>query len=183
MEKEREIVKSAMAGDKAAFTELYARYYVDIYKFACFMLGRAQEAEDVVADAVLDIWLGLKKLKEPEKFKSWAFAIVANKCRRKMRTRKEVPLVLEEELEGVLDNKRVYDETLENFVGIMDARNAYAALNTEEKTIVSNAVFGGYDSGEISEIMKLNRNTVRSKLSRALEKMRRQCNIRMEGRL
>ncbi len=180
---EQKIVEFAMSGDKEAFTALYSKYYKDIYKFACFMLGRAQEAEDVVADAVLDIWLGLKKLKQPEKFKSWAFAIVANKCKKRMRSRKEVPMVLEEELEGVFDNKSIYDETMENFVGVMDARKAYAMLNAEEKSIVAYAVFAGYDSGEISEIMKVNRNTVRSKLSRALNKMREQCSVQMEGKI
>ena len=38
--------------------------------------------------------------------------------------------------------------------------------------IVSLTVFGGYDSAEIGKMLNLNRNTVRSKHSRALAKMR-----------
>ena len=47
-----------------------------------------------------------------------------------------------------------------------------ALLSEEERLIVSLTVFGGYDSGEIAEILHLNRNTVRSKHSRALAKLR-----------
>ena len=49
---------------------------------------------------------------------------------------------------------------------------AFAVLSDEEKEIVTMTVFGEYDSGEIAQFMKLNRNTVRSKYSRALAKMR-----------
>ena len=47
-----------------------------------------------------------------------------------------------------------------------------AQLSEEERLIVSLTVFGGYDSGEIAKMLNLNRNTVRSKHSRALAKLR-----------
>ena len=54
----------------------------------------------------------------------------------------------------------------------LELRRAMALLSEEERLIVSLTVFGGYDSGEIAEILHLNRNTVRSKHSRALAKLR-----------
>lgn len=44
-------------------------------------------------------------------------------------------------------------------------------LSEEERLVVSLSVFGGYNSKEIGAILDLNANTVRSKRSRALEKM------------
>lgn len=172
MEIDTNIVRQAMSGDKAAFTGLYTIIYKDIYKFACFMMGNSHEAEDVTAESVFDIWRQLPKLREPEKFKSWAFTITANKCKKCMSRRKEKPLSLEEELEGIFYGKALHEDTMAFQVEKMDAMAAYRTLNKEERMIVSWAVFGGYDSAEIAENMKMNRNTVRSKLKRALEKMR-----------
>ena len=53
-----------------------------------------------------------------------------------------------------------------------DIRIAFEVLNNEEKEIVSMAVFAGYKSREIAEYLGLKATTVRSKLSRALAKMK-----------
>ena len=44
-------------------------------------------------------------------------------------------------------------------------------MEEEEQTIVGLSVFGGYNSKEIGDALKMNPNTVRSKRSRALQKM------------
>ena len=53
----------------------------------------------------------------------------------------------------------------------MDVQKAFFVLSEEEQMIVALSVFGGYKSEEIAETMKLKSGTVRSKLSRALDKM------------
>lgn len=53
----------------------------------------------------------------------------------------------------------------------VDVRKAFFLLEEEEQMIVGLSVFGGYNSREIGEALKLNPNTVRSKRSRALQKM------------
>ena len=53
----------------------------------------------------------------------------------------------------------------------VDIRKAFFLLEEEEQTIVGLSVFGGYNSQEIGEALHLNPNTVRSKRSRALQKM------------
>ena len=52
-----------------------------------------------------------------------------------------------------------------------NVRNAFFILSEEEQMIVALSVFGGYKSPEIAKILKLKSGTVRSKLSRALDKM------------
>ena len=53
----------------------------------------------------------------------------------------------------------------------VDVQRAFLHLSEEEQTIIALSVFGGYNSKEIGEMLKLNANTVRSKRSRGLEKM------------
>lgn len=53
-----------------------------------------------------------------------------------------------------------------------DVRRAFDELDEEERMIVAFSVFGGYRSEEIAQMLDRNAATVRSRKSRALEKMR-----------
>ena len=53
----------ARNGDTAAFCKLYEQYYKDMYRFAYYMLGNAEDAEDVISDTVLDAFTGIRGLK------------------------------------------------------------------------------------------------------------------------
>ena len=166
-----ELVKKAKTGDKEAFTEVYSLIYKDLYKFACFMIGSAEDAEDAVADAVVDMYTGISKLKDENKFKSWAFAIVANKCRRKIRKMKNKTLSYDECLLEVFEGK-------EPDIGAnVDVKTAFMELSGEEKLIISYYVFGGYTSEEIGRELHMNSNTVRTKISRAFAKMRNKVEV------
>ena len=48
MKVNNELVIKASRGDKAAFSELYYSCYNDLYKFALYTLGDAEDAADVV---------------------------------------------------------------------------------------------------------------------------------------
>lgn len=164
-EKER-LVKNAINGDKEAFTELYAQIYVEMFKFACFMIGNSHEAEDAVSDTVMDMYLGIHKLRKPDKFKSWSFAILANKCRRKIRMMKNKAVSYDDGLLEVFEGEKTdRDESV-------DVRTAFMELSGEERLIISYYVFAGYNSEEIGKKLHMNRNTVRTKISRAMAKMR-----------
>lgn len=160
----RDLVAAARAGDKEAFGALYAAIYTDLYKFAYYLLKNEEDAKDAVSDAVMDAYAGISKLRSEEAFKSWMFQILSAKCKRKLKEYAthghNSPLEDAEDL--TVSGK---EESLE-------IKSAFESLSDEERTIISMNVFGGYDSGEISKILKMNRNTVRSKQSRALSKLK-----------
>lgn len=168
MEKEEkaDLAAKAIKGDREAFTRLYSQIYVEMFKFACFMTGNSEEAEDAVSDAVVDMYLGVHRLREPDKFKSWSFAILANKCRKKIRTMKNKEVSYDDGLLEVFEGEQVdRDEG-------MDVKTAFLELSDEERLIISYYVFAGYNSDEIGKKLHMNRNTVRTKIRRAMAKMR-----------
>jgi len=160
-----QLVKLAKKGDQAAFAELYGQIYQDLYRFAYYVLKHPEDAEDAVADTVADAYQGISSLKKPEAFRGWMFKILSAKCKRKMKSYVDI-----RETEQVLiDNSTGADDGL---IQSAELKQAFQSLSDEERMIVSLNVFGGYDSKEIADIMGLNRNTVRSKQSRALLKMK-----------
>lgn len=74
----------AKNGDTSSFCKLYELYYKDMYRFAYYMLGNAQDAEDAISETVLDAFTGIRNLKHPSRFKAWIFQILTTKCKRQM---------------------------------------------------------------------------------------------------
>lgn len=164
------LVKKAKLGDDEAFSKLYESIYVDMYKYAYYMLGNVHDAEDIVSDVVIEIYKGIGKLRDNSLFRQWSFKILSNKCkrRRKQYLNKNV----------VLDNEVMQYRTEEQDIELKyDLEQAFGTLSEEEKTVVFLAVFGGYRSKEIGDILDIKATTARSKLSRALDKMQRKLEL------
>lgn len=158
---EAALIRKACRGDTKAFSELYARIYRELYRFALFMMKHPQDAEDAVSETVMAAWENIRKVRKEESFRSWIFTILANKCRRKLMT----ATYTEELPEGTAAFAADHEEA-------QDVKDALLALGDEDRYIVSCSVLGGYSSEEIGQMTGLNPATVRSRKARALEKMR-----------
>ena len=156
----------AKNGDSNSFCKLYELYYKDMYRFAYYMLGNSQDAEDVISETVLDAFTGIRDLKNPLKFKSWIFQILSTKCKRQMAVyvSNREHIKPEPEEDKLISEDHPYAEHL-------DVRSAFSALSETEKTIISLMVFAGYNSRETAKILKSKEGTIRSLKSRALAKM------------
>ena len=67
---EQELVQAALRGDPAAFAALVAPARGRAMAIVARLVG-ADEAEDVVQEALLRAFLGLSRLREPARFESW----------------------------------------------------------------------------------------------------------------
>ena len=168
-----ELVRLSKLGNAHAFAELYEMIYQDLYRTALYNLGNVQDTENAVSDTVLDAYAGIGKLRDEKAFRGWIFRILSNKVNRILREyvakrQNQMTSSIEEMSEAVAspDNamQSAEDKTL--------IQSAFSVLTEEEKQIVTMTVYGECDSGEIALNLNLNRNTVRSKYSRALTKMR-----------
>lgn len=150
----------------AEFAGMYEKIYQDLYRFALCMMKNTHDAEDAVSDAVIRGYEHISSLREADAFKSWMFTILANTCKKKLKTAALAATVESDEQVGEHIESRREDLELR-----IDLRRAFAMLSEEEQMIVGLSVFGGYQSKEIGEVLKMKDGTVRSKRSRALEKM------------
>lgn len=156
------LIKRARKGDIKAFSELYARIHVELYKFALYVLKHHQDAEDAVSEAVIAAYENIAGLQKDGSFRSWIFKILSNQCKKRFRDSKQTE-ILEADLPAV---ERDYAKE-------HDVRQAFGLLSDEERMIIALSVFGGYQSNEIGDMLEQKAVTVRSKKNRALEKMRK----------
>lgn len=77
---EKSLIKQAIRGDKNAFASLYALYKDDLYRYAYFRLGNADDANDAVSSCVTAAYEGIYKLRAAGAFKGWIFKILYYSC-------------------------------------------------------------------------------------------------------
>lgn len=155
------------------FMRYYEKIYPQMYRTAWFYLQNRQEAEDAVQDAVLTAYEKFCQLKDREKFGAWIMQILANQCRKRMKTwfRRE------EDIEDIspTQEKALAKET--DFATASAVKQVFGELEEEERFIVALSVLGGYTSEEIAGILDKNHSTIRSRYRRALQKMRRKLEV------
>lgn len=159
-----EVVSRARAGDKQAFAQLYEQHKDKLYRYAYFQLGNAQDAQDAVSDCMVEAYSGIAQLKSEKAFGSWIFQILYRVCCKALNKK-----INRREMENIDERPAL---TLEEPHLAPELEEALAILKPEDKKIVLLSVVAGYKTREIAEMMHLNHATVRSRLSRALAKMK-----------
>ena len=160
------LVSSAKNGSAEAFGELYEIYSKDMFRFAYYYLGSYAMAEDCVSECVCLAFQKIGSLRKSSSFKSWLFKILHNCCNSAMREK-----ILST---GNVEYTSLTDLASEEDMGEkLSLKEALAALSGEEREIVILHYCHGYTSKEIGEILEMNDATVRSKIMRSGEKMRK----------
>lgn len=142
--------------------------YERFYRFAYSYVSNEQDAMDVVQEAAYKAVRSCETLKNEKYTMSWLFTIVRNLALDLREKRKrEQPGLLEEYLEG---REEFIVQTQEDCTA--DIREALAVLEEKERTIIVLRFFEDKKLSEIAEIMGENVNTIKSRLYRALQKLK-----------
>ena len=72
------LVETAREGSRSAFDELVRRTYVDTYTLALRLTGHEEDARDVVQEAYLRAWKGIRRFRGDAQFSTWMYRITAN---------------------------------------------------------------------------------------------------------
>jgi RNA polymerase sigma factor (sigma-70 family) len=89
------LVGRARRGDLDAFAEVTRRFQQMAFGYALALLRDLQQAEDVVQEAFVAAWFGLRTLADPAAFPGWFRSIVRHQAHRLLRQRHWDPLPLD----------------------------------------------------------------------------------------
>ena len=161
------LVSSAKKGSAEAFGELYEIYSKDMFRFAYYYLGSYSLAEDCVSECVCIAFEKINSLRKASAFKSWLFKILHNCCNNALKQKIRD--------EGNVEYSSLVDLSAqeENISEKLSLKQALELLSPEDREIVILHFCQGYTSKEIGEILDMKDATVRSKIMRSGEKMRK----------
>lgn len=171
MRTDAELVAATLNGDRAAFGLLVDRHRGRAVAVARGMLGAREDADDVVQEAVLQAFLGLKRLRGPDVFAPWLFGITANLARMRLRARRDVPQSLEPG--GRVVPTSFEPELVEELDALRKLRAALEPLPPPERDAVLMHYVDGLTAQEIAALLGERPGTVRVRLHRARERLRR----------
>ncbi len=152
------------AADKEALIhEQLIKNYEKYYRIAYSYTFQEQDAMDIVQESAYRAILKSDTLKQPVYADTWICRIVMNEAIRFLEKYRGRTIAMDElPEEGV--NDQIED---------LDLRQALGKLDSEERAIVVLKYFEEEKLKTIAQIMDLNLNTVKSKLYRAVDKLKR----------
>lgn len=153
------LVAKAKKRDKQAFTDLMQSCMQEMYKVGISILMNDEDVADAIQDTILTCWEKLDTLKKNKYFKTWMIRILMNNCYAILNKNKRV-VTLEEWEEPA------YEDTYN-----VELKEALDLLDEKYRVIVMLFYGNGLSINEISELLNLNKSTIRTRLQRGREKL------------
>jgi RNA polymerase sigma-70 factor (ECF subfamily) len=163
------VVRLCQKGDREAFAVLVERHRTMLFGTAYLMTRDRQLAEDAVQEALIATWTSIGSLRNPSGLKAWLARIVVNEVRQQARKRR-IPLVTLEELPDPPEA----DGAIAGIAGNemrQDLARALETLPTDQREAVVLRFFSDLTVPEIAAATGSREGTVKSRLSRAMDKL------------
>ncbi len=177
---EKEAVKKAKRGDSAAFEQLVQMYEKKVYATAYRFAGNEHDALDISQEVFIRVYRFIGKFNEESSFSTWLYRITVNACKdlvKKRGGRMEVPLEAPDEESGgyfstIADERYDPVSAYEKNELAESIQSCIEALPDNYRQIITMRDVYGLTYEEISDALSLEIGTVKSRISRARERVR-----------
>jgi RNA polymerase sigma-70 factor (ECF subfamily) len=163
---EDDLIAQARRGDAAAFATLVRAHQDVAFRTAMLITGHPQDAEEAAQDGFLKAWRALHRFRAGEPLRPWLLTIVANEARNRRRAagRRE---------HLALRAVAALPREGEDAVGDHDALSAaIGRLREEDRVVIGCRYLLDLSEAETAAALGVARGTVKSRLSRALGRLR-----------
>lgn len=170
---EEQLIEKAQKGDKQAFTDLVLGIKIELYKIAKSRITNESDIDDAIQETMIELFKSIKKLRNPKKFKMWAIKILINKCNKIYKKKHKKDISIDE----YNVEKFIITNSFKEIEADINFYNLIKNLKYEERIIIILYYMEKYTTKEISKILHMKENTVKSHLFRAKKTIK----IQLEG--
>ncbi len=168
------LVERSRIGDQDAYAELVTRYQAIAARTAYVITGTAADAEDVAQDAFVKAYYALDRFRAGAPFRPWLLRIVANEAinRRKAAGRRPTVGL------SVVEDRASGDTALSPEASALARErrelvlDALRKMREEDRLVIAYRYFFDLSEIEMAEALGVARGTVKSRLSRAIARLR-----------
>jgi RNA polymerase sigma-70 factor (family 1) len=169
---ETDLLARVAEGDEKAFALIFHHYRHKIYSYAYHISGSSAQADELVQDVFLKIWLYRDKIPHILRFDNWLFTIARNQVFDMLKSMAR-EASLRQQMAGLLDPDAnpVEDRMLtrENEIKL---QRALDKLSPRQKLIFTLSRNEGLKHEEIASQLHISRHTVKTHLVQALKTLR-----------
>lgn len=168
-----------------SFSELFKQYYKQIFGYVFRRTGNFDDTADIAADTFLKAFRHIHNFKyNGISVKVWLYRIATNELnlyfRLKQKHNSIFELINTEDKnlfkDYIADDRREIESELERHEQFLSVLKELKTIPVKYQEVIALRYFEGKDNKEIAEILNINEGTLKSLLSRRIEKLRQKCN-------
>ena len=180
---DKELIQRTLEGDTQAFAALVEKYQEQIHALAWRKIGDFHIAQEITQDAFITAYQKLHTLTHHNRFAGWLYVITNNLCNMWHRKRKPQLESLEElettdpvELEEAYYSEYISRQREEAAARKrrITVQKLLDTLGESERTVMTLHYLSGLSCEEISKFLGVSPNTVKSRLHRARERLKKE---------
>lgn len=167
------------------FSELFKLYYKPIFGYILRRTGSFNDTADIAAETFLKAFRNINKFKYSGiSVKVWLYRIATNEVNLFFRNRQKINSIFEQLIitggknfdEYFNDDRNELEIEMQKHHQFLSVLKQLKTLPVKYQEVISLRYFEGKENKEISDILNINEGTLKSLLSRGLEKLRNKCN-------
>lgn len=169
-----DLVERAKHGDEHAYAELVTRYQALAARTAYVITGSDEDAEDAAQEGFVKAYFALDRFRPGAPFRPWLLRIVANEAINRRKAAGRRPTV---GLSVVEDRPSVDTALSPEGAALASERrgvvlDALRRMKEEDRLVIAYRYFFDLNEAEMAEALGVARGTVKSRLSRAIGRLR-----------
>ena len=171
---DRELVERVKRGDVDAYETLVQRHQSAAYRTAYFVAGSVDDAEDAAQEGFLKAFYAIDRFRSDASFRPWLLAIVANEAKTRLRSASRRQTLALRLGEGRLEGDAAPSPEEAALASSEKKRviEALGHLGEDDRLVIGYRYFLGLSEKETAAALGVRRGTVKSRLSRALRRLR-----------
>ena len=187
---EEDVLLTALRkGEESAYEELIVQYQQPVYNLVCRLMNDHSEAADVVQEVFLKVFRSIRSFRGNSSLKTWIYRITVNEAHNHRRwfsrhQRQEISLAREEHAQYYEENLSDPGRSPFDYAADGETRalieQALAELNPKFQAAVVLRDIEDMSYEEIAEVLDISLGTVKSRILRGREALRRHLENRLE---
>ena len=178
---EKIVIQRAANGDADAFEQLVRTYQTPIYNLCLRMTGNPEDAADLSQEAFIKAWRNLGSFQFESAFSTWLYRLASNTCLdflRSVKRRPQVSLTVEDsdgeaQTLDLPDSAPTPEEAAITKEEQESLARAMQSLDEQQRQILTLRVVNDLSYAEIAEVMGIKEGTVKSRLARTRDALRK----------
>ena len=155
-------VRKAKVGDKEAFKKLIEENKISMYRVSKAILNKEEDIEDAIGESILKAYKNISSLRNEAYFKTWLIRIVINESNNIYKKRNR---------EIAMDKENFINMEHRDFYKDFSLYDAINSLEDDLKITTLLYYFEDLKYKDIAKLLKIKEGTVKSRLSRAKQKL------------
>ena len=167
-QKDSELVKQSLKGDKKAFEILVERYQIQIFNVALRMTNNYADSEDITQSVFIKAYEKLNMYRPRYKFFSWIYRIAINETLNYLNQQKRIQNLNQ----NIISKQKTPEESYENIELNEKIQDALMSIGTQYQILIILKHFQNFSYKEITYILDLPEKKVKSRLYTARRLLR-----------